>query len=246
MLASKHKRIVFLQMVSMFALGIAFFSPANADDESNVPCCRGDGSAKRWYFGLGLGLGTLNDSAAVPTNPAFATSVGSYDLGFGVSGAIGYRVFSGVRMEFEATERSNTTNKQTNAVADSGNAGKFPDIRSTALMVNSYLDLHNDSPYTPYIGAGIGEVLIKYPLYYFDIATNEKTKSFQGWTTGEQFMLGITYEFKASETPFDVSLGYRYFTTQDVSEAVKLTNLPGKVRFSNTSQNIELGGRMYF
>jgi opacity protein-like surface antigen len=64
------------------------------------------------------------------------------------------------------------------------------------------------------------------------------------WALGYQFMLGVNYGFRMGLTPFEVNLGYRYFTGQNGE--TKFKTEPGTVSFPNDSHNLELGARMYF
>jgi opacity protein-like surface antigen len=218
-------------------------SPVLAEE----PCCR-DNANPRWYAGFSGSLVMLRDTDIKNTSavPGFVNPDSiSFDPGFGVSGALGYRILSGVRGELEVAYRANEVDKDPNA-SNIIPSGSISQQKSVALMGNVYVDMHNDSPYTPYIGAGVGAVHVKSPRYYVitsgpSIVENLRLKE---WTLGYQFMLGVNYEVRMGLTPFEINLGYRYFTGQDAETKFKTDG--AKVEFPNDSHNLELGARMYF
>lgn len=185
----------------------------------------------------------LDTAVITPTDSAFSTSGQSFKTGYAISGAIGYQIFSGVRAELEVANRTNTVNKDPTAV-NVLPAGTSAQQSSTAIMANAYIDLHNATNYTPYFGAGIGRANVKNPRYYFNPGLGLTTGKIAGWTNAYQFMTGVSYEYKNTVAPLHFSLGYRYFTGQDLE--VRLNNAPGEFSVNNDSHNVELGMRIYF
>ena len=223
----------------------SFPSTAFAYDP-DAPCCHDNGGPPRWYAGMTGSAVFLNDVDIKHSSAAYTNPDGQkFHIGAGISGEVGYKLFSGIRTELEISQRNNTVSKD-NAATNAIPAGKTVEQKSTAIMFNTYVDLHNSSSYTPYFGAGVGEVYVKNPRYYTDNGTGQISDKLVAWTMGYQFMFGVNYELNTFQFPMEIGLGYRYFTGQDVKTKSTLTNFPSNLSFSNTSQNIELGGRVYF
>ncbi len=175
----------------------------------------------RWYLGLSGGLTLQEDSDL--------NGVGelSFDSGTSFSAALGYRphfqnaFLNSTRWEAELYYSQNDTDKLT------PNGGGAPiasngDLRSTAIMINAFYDIHNASSFTPYVGLGVGGAEVE----------------LNGITTGDsehvfayQAMTGIGY---APETlPFvDFSLGYRFFATNEAEvNGAELDNMQHNIEF---------------
>lgn len=226
------------------ALGLALPpQPALALPQKKGPCCR-EGAHPRWYAAISGSAVFLRDTQITHSSPLYSNPDGqSYKPGYGVSGAIGYRVLSGVRVELEVADRQSKVRKDP-GVINALEPGQFSAQRSTAFMANTYIDLHNNSPLTPYFGVGVGAAYVKNPRYYVDLGTMEASKKLTAWTLAYQFMTGVTYELEG--TPFELGFGYRYFTGQDAEATSNLSNFPSKVKFPNDSHNLEATARMNF
>ncbi len=199
-------------------------------------CCH-EGDNPRWYAGLSTSLVLLRPADIETTGPLVPTKL-SFEPGFGVAGAIGYKLLAGVRTELEVAYRRNELD---NIDPPAG----FRHLQdSVTIMGNVYIDLINDTPFTPYIGAGIGAIHVKSPVYYTIPGPPSETLSLKEWTLGYQGMLGISYALDAGRTPIVFSFGYRYVGSQE-PEAEADTIAAG-FKTSNDSHNFELGGRMYF
>ncbi|MBU5637037.1 outer membrane beta-barrel protein [Geomonas sp. Red69] len=78
-----------------------------------------------------------------------------FDPGLNVGGALGFD-FGMMRLEGEISYKD----LQLNAVTDRDTGERFRvadgSVDTTAFMANAFIDLHNDSPITPYLGGGIG------------------------------------------------------------------------------------------
>lgn len=220
----------------------AILFPATAYADIERACCR---PQPKWYTAISTSVVFLDDvtfshSSSAYTNPDYQT----FDIGYGFSGAVGYKLFRNVRTEMELAFRSSGVD------TDPGTTEAVPKNSrqsSLAFMANAYYDFHNLTAITPYIGGGIGLNRVKASRYYTDTGTGEDSKVIQGWGTAYQFMAGLTYEFEIDNyVPVDFFMGYRYFTGEDIEDKSSLTNYPSDINFSNDSSNIELGARFYF
>ena len=226
-------------------------SASAAQADAPTTCCRPD---KSWYvaFSGGVGLPQPTDY----THPDFTTNGSTtnrdaYKAGYEISGAVGYKVLSGVRTELEVTERQNDVK---NPVVDpNAPPNAYYAAQSTAIMANGYIDLHNDTSYTPYFGVGVGEADVDTRHYYTfksgpinALITSGGSNKMSGWGTAYQFMAGVNYETSAGTTPIEINLGYRYFATQDIKDTARTNLFSAPVSFSTSSHNIELGLRAFF
>ncbi|MBU5612690.1 outer membrane protein [Geomonas azotofigens] len=78
-----------------------------------------------------------------------------FDPGLNVGGTLGYD-FGFMRFEGEISYKD----LQLNTVTDRGTGERFRvtdgNVDTTAFMANVFVDLHNDTPITPYVGGGVG------------------------------------------------------------------------------------------
>jgi opacity protein-like surface antigen len=114
------------------------------------------------------------------------------DAGYGFSGTVGAK-FDNFRAEGELeflTAESEDYNEDHSALA---------------LMLNGFYDVKNSSQFTPYIGGGLG-------IARTSFSTNNGDNSVSDTVFAYQVMTGVAYDINEHNT---VSLGYRYFGTQD-------------------------------
>lgn len=214
--------------------GAAAFMAATA--AAAAPAADSGDRWPHWYVGLQGGVGFLQDTSLRGAK----TGKASYDTGWTGAASLGYRPAFGSPMlddlRFEVEEGYHKTRMKHALLNGTPTAiGDNTDVWST--MGNVYFDLHNDSRFTPYVGAGGG------------MARVGLRKSAALGNTGEtdtkfayQFLAGIAYA-PASIPLTEWTLGYRYFVvpTPEFSTAttpLKLNNY----KYSD----IELGARFEF
>ena len=224
-------------------LPLVLAAPANGYDP-DAPCCRGSGGPPRWYVGISGSAVYLERTSINSSSATYLDANQSYNRGYGLSASAGYQLLSGVRAELEIAERENRVKKDL-YVTGVIPTGSYTAQTSTAFMANGYLDLHNGTKFTPYFGGGVGLALVKNPDFYIDPATHGSTGKIMSWVPAYQFMAGVSYHIDTHIAPFEVNMGYRYFTTGDVKNDYKGAN-PSNFTSNNTTQNFELGGRVYF
>ena len=231
----------FSQVLSCMVVGMAFVSPAFAYDPDG-PCCHGDGPP-RWYVALSGSAVFLADTQINSSSPVFLDDKQTYNIGYAMSGAVGYKLFSGVRAELEITERESRVKKDPYAQGVIP-AGSYTAQTSTALMANAYIDLHNKTSFTPYFGGGLGAAYVKNPDFY--VFNGQSTGKLEDFVPAYQFMTGVNYDFNTSFAPVELFIGYRYFATEDIKVKSSLAAAPSTFTFPNKTNNFELGGRVYF
>jgi opacity protein-like surface antigen len=154
------------------------------------------------YLNGNLGAVWLLDSDLSQSDGTKGTA--EYDTGFGITGALGYD-FGMVRIEGEVGYRKNDYDKVgasgQNKVNGSG------DVSGLDFMANAYLDIENETSFTPYIGGGIGAAILKSS----DINAGSIVISSDDDTVfAYQFIAGAAYSITEA---WMLQLEYRFFGT---------------------------------
>jgi len=102
-----------------------------------------------WYLSLGAGWNHAQDSDFKANGTKDKVD---YDEGWLGDVAIGHAWGLNMRTELEGSYRHNNVEK----ITGTGASGSSGDFHSWNAMVNEYYDFHNNTPWTPYLGAGIG------------------------------------------------------------------------------------------
>lgn len=111
--------------------------------------------------------------------------------------------------------KSVTANNATNS-----NPGR--DFKAATAMANAYYDIHTSTPFTPYIGAGVGEAFMKFPTGK-GLGNTDTTSHKLAY----QAMAGVAYT-PESMPKTDFTIGYRYMGTE-------------KASFSTPGGNVDVG-----
>jgi len=167
---------------------------------------------------------------------------GKMDTGYGLLMALGHD-FGLIRLEAELSHFSSDIDSVSIAANKYTTSGE---ISSTSLMLNGYLELENETPFTPYIGGGVGYARVKVAgkaamggLFNTTIRWNDTDNVF-----AYQGITGITY---ALNDNFLFDLSYRYFVTEDFSVTGTSNwgfSETGKINYK--SQSVMAGIRWYF
>jgi len=181
-------------------------------------------------FEYGYGANTFNDK--VEFDPSiFLGGGGGYDIGFlRIEGELSYK----------NGDMSSITEKtsQTRYANVDGHVGVF------AIMCNLFLDLHNDSPVTPYIGGGGGLATIYLSdTYGTDTITGYRLRLYRSdddavfaYQVGAGFAIALTRRLS-------LDVGYRYFGTSKA----KFDNYKfGTTELKFESHNASVGIRVQF
>ncbi|MDO3377331.1 outer membrane protein [Geoalkalibacter halelectricus] len=156
-----------------------------------------------------------------------------YDTGYTVGAAAGYD-FNMWRAEFEIAYRQNDVDK-IKIPGETFNGGG--DTSALSFMVNGYFDIHNQSAFTPYLGAGIGLARVSANDWK---AEGEKIVDDSDTVFAYQLGAGVGWEFMPNLT---LDLGYRYFATADP----EFRDVDGdKFESEYKSHNLMLGLRIGF
>lgn len=110
-------------------------------------------AAPEFYTSLGGGINILQDSEVEGTG---INRDVDFDSGWAGIGSVGYHFASGFRTELELGYRDNDVDGITATTLGDG------DSHAWTLMLNALYEHGNDTPWAPYIGAGIGFARINY------------------------------------------------------------------------------------
>lgn len=176
------------------------------------------------------------DSTDYEYNATYNDEV-EFDPSVAVGGTVGYD-YGFLRMEGEISYR----HAEIGSVTDRSDGYRYGsvdgDVGTLAFMANTFIDLHNDSPITPYVGGGIGFAV----LNLSDTTSAEGPLYYEGEDTVFAYQAGAGVEIALN--PFlSLDLGYRYFGT---SEATIDEDSPLSTKFKLESHNALMGVRVKF
>ena len=194
-----------------------------------------------------LGVSLLRDSDVTSsdlfTNEIFNDHV-EFDPGLSIGGTGGYD-FGFLRLEGELSYKYAEISTITE---DTGYRFRNPDgnIGALAMMFNTFFDLHNDSPITPYFGGGIGFATL-YLSNTFGIDTRDGVTERvllypSDNATVFAYQAGAGLEI-AIHRKLSMDIGYRYFGT---AKGTFDKDLDRNVDMNFESHNANLGVRVKF
>lgn len=194
------------------------------------------------FIGVSIPQSTGVTTTDFVTNNTFNDQA-SFNPGIFIGGTGGYD-FGMIRLEGEMSyknaEIKNITEQSTGYQFRNpdGNLGAF------AMMVNSFIDLHNDSPITPYLGGGIGfAVLHLSNTYGTDTRSNSRLLLYpEGNDTVFAYQVGAGLDI-AINRMFSLDVGYRYFNTERASFGRDWLTSSG-IRYE--SHNVAIGFRVRY
>ncbi len=152
------------------------------------------------YIGAGIGPNWTRDSDITGTG----INVDA-DFGTGWAGALtlGHAYGNGLRGEIELGRRSNDLDSLSGAASGTG------DVTAWSGMLNLLYDFKTGTPFTPYLGAGIGAARVSLdarPIGASRIDDSDTAFAYQG-------IAGVGYRLNAATQAF---LDYRYFAASDL------------------------------
>lgn len=150
--------------------------------------------------------------------------------GYLIGGAIGVNWNDFIRTEVELSHSSWKAKSLTTSGGSSSNASGH--VNATYLLGNVWLDLHNSTPLTPYIGGGLGMAWASEKISTASLLSSSDKDS------GFAFQLGAGVKYDLTDA-VSIDLGYRY---KDVSNLDFSTTLGGVLKGADLhSHNIQLG-----
>jgi len=162
-----------------------------------------------------------------------------FETGFNAGVSAGYD-FGPARLEAEIVYRENDFDTLEATLSGFGPPldGTFRgdvdgEVNSTSLMVNAFWDIENETPVTPYLGAGLGLANVEVDGDDFD--KDDDT------VFAYQFAAGIAVALTPN---LSLDLGYRYFATDDPEFDDDLVGFSFETEYQ--THNASLGLRLTF
>ena len=163
--------------------------------------------AEGFYAGIEGGATFFNDDytrVVIPPLPTIGAHT-NYDVGWLAGASAGYELPLGFVLEEEFAFRESNIDRVANSAGAIFQGG---DAHSYSIMTNGYYRWHNPTPFTPYIGGGVGEsTVVLNNVHPFGPGGN-----FGGDDAvfGYQGIGGVSY---ALSEQWSVAAEYRYFAT---------------------------------
>lgn len=169
----------------------------------------------------------------------------SFKTGMNINLIFGHRYSDNLRIEGEVGYKQNSfenTWTEESDIFPPENIGMDGEVQSLSFLLSCYYDLANNSPLTPYIGAGVGfsHVIFDGTVLYpeapednFSIDDNDTRFAYQAAT-------GVSYAYSKQVT-FD--LGYKYFSVPTLEMTDEIGD---SFETDYSAHNVALGVRLAF
>ena len=140
-----------------------------------------------------------------------------------------------VRGEIELNNSRDIKRNNTNA---DGDFNKFK-LYKHSVMANAYFDYLTCTPWTPYVGAGIGTSYLKAQEFVNSNKVMDKSTYNLAW----QVMAGIAYEFNSH---WAIDLSYRYADLGRIRKHENMADTDVVAKITAREHDIMLGARYTF
>ena len=225
--------------VSTLALTLALGGAAFAADANDANANGGtlvSGNNDGWYVSGSTGF-SLMENARNHNGSAVHYDTDADNPGFDVNGAIGRDFGNGFRAEGELGYRQIGIDHVTAYGTGFPSGDANGDANALSLMANGYYDFKNSTPFTPYIGAGVGVAHVG--LNNLQVGGRPLVDD-HDLDFAYQAMAGVSYQLAQNGTLFTE---YRYFAVNDPTFD---TVGGGQVHSELATNNIEVGYRIAF
>lgn len=155
------------------------------------------------YVTASGGVSIFHDS---DVNRSFdLSSTAEYNTGYGFNVGAGYN-FDPVRVEFEFGYKNAEVDRFTTLGFSSGASGS--DLTTMSYMINAYYDIKNSSPFTPYIGVGLG--VINGEISDPGFSSDDTVFGYQviagaAYNVNKNFAIDLSYRFHAAASDFSMA-----------------------------------------
>lgn len=164
-----------------------------------------------------------------------------FDPGINVGGTGGFD-FGFVRLEGELSYKHAEINKISDAYTGQQYSNSNGSLGALAFLGNAFVDLHNQTPVTPYLGGGIGFAVLHISDTYATIGNTRQQFYSDDDDTVFAYQVGGGVDV-ALNRRFSLDIGYRYFATDKAHFSRGISDSSG-VKFE--SHNAAVGFRMKF
>jgi len=194
-----------------------------------------------------LGLTVLKDTDATsfqfgPGATTFNDRI-EFDPGINIGGTFGFD-FGFLRLEGELSYKNGEMSTITEQISQTRFTNVDGRLGALAMMLNAFLDLHNETMVTPYFGGGVGFASLHLSdTFGTDTTTGIRTELYRSDNdTVFAYQAGAGMEIALTRR-LTLDLGYRYFVTEKANFN-KNSSLTTDMKFE--SQNVSVGLRMKF
>lgn len=157
-----------------------------------------------------LRLGLAYPGAARLTFPRGETAHLDLHPGAAVSAAVGFHLTEQIRLEGELGYQTAPLSKFDFALEPRNLRG---DARRFAVLGSAYYDFRNSTPFTPYIGAGLGLARVAIDDAHFRDGATAPAVTERTTVLAYQLGLGASYPLAAA---VNLDLSYRYFASAEL------------------------------
>jgi outer membrane protein OmpA-like peptidoglycan-associated protein len=151
-----------------------------------------------FYVGGAGGYNILEDADISRITPGVSAT---FKDGWAASGTAGYGLGNGIRLELEYAYRENKVDKL-------GGTGGSGTATSHAVLTNVLYDFATGTPFTPYVGAGLGVGRVSYD----DFRLGGTPFSASSTEFAYQGIAGVSYGITPN---LKIDVDYKYFSTLD-------------------------------
>ena len=186
------------------------------------------GAEKSFYIQGNLGLGiALDTDVEMSLASGAETAKASYDAGFVTTWAWGYSFNDMLRTEIEYGWQKNDLDR----LSYSNEYGNFSqgDLKTQTYMTNGYFNAETGSPWSPFVGAGIGFAKVELNTPGLGSADNDATFAYQ-------LMAGVAYSITEV---IIIDAQYRFVGSDDAT-------LSGGGEYNLRTNNLMMGARFNF
>lgn len=164
-------------------------------------------SAQGLYVSGKLGIANPNDSDVTDSYmPGYTLNV-EMDSGFASGVALGYDFGNNMRLEGELAYQQNDVNSIGYAGYSIPASG---DVTATTFGINGYYDFNNESPFTPFLTAGIGMAKVEVNDlamdYYWPVSDDDTVFAYKfgagiGYAINDRLTVDATYRYNGFADP---------------------------------------------
>jgi opacity protein-like surface antigen len=170
-----------------------------------------------------------------------------FDTGWVFAGAFGYDFGDGLRTEFELGYQQSNSKETEWSLHGRDQTMTFAttalleyDLTATTYLINGYYDFKNNSPFTPFLGAGLGMATVEFNDFFLGTRYLSVIGDFSDTVFAYQLSAGVSYAFSKN---FAMDLTYRYLGADDPKYDAGHV---GRAESEFGSNNFMLGGRLAF
>ncbi|HTT76247.1 MAG TPA: outer membrane beta-barrel protein [Candidatus Binataceae bacterium] len=193
--------------------------------------------AEGFYAGVQGGATFFNDDytrVVIPPAPTIGSHT-NFDVGWLAGASAGYELPLGFALEEEFTFRESHIDR---VATTGGPLLTGGDAHSYSIMTNGYYGWHNSTPFTPYIGGGVGESTVVLNNLRPAFGTGTGNYGGDDAVFAYQGIAGVSYAFSPR---LSLAAEYRYFATLRPGFTANVGGADNvKVAPDYTSQNVLL------